>query len=116
MHGDAAEVEEDLSKVEWGAGLARLITAKFPNLIFFCLGWSTLALPTYLLTGLHETALSHAWIGQGTDGLYGRRLNFGECRVDRWATHTSTEYAYCNGCVDGCGSAIGDGLMCDEYV
>ena len=59
MHGDAAEVEEDLSKVEWGAGLARLITAKFPNLIFFCLGWSTLALPTYLLTGLHETALSH---------------------------------------------------------
>lgn len=44
------EEEEDLSKVEWGAGLARLIRGQFPNLIFFFLGWSCLGLPCYLTT------------------------------------------------------------------
>ena len=34
--------EEDLSKVEWGAGLAKLIERKFPDIIFFCIGWSLL--------------------------------------------------------------------------
>jgi CIC family chloride channel protein len=52
------EEEEDLSKIEWGAGLARLLEGQLPNMIFFGMGWSLLALPCYLATGWHEEYLS----------------------------------------------------------
>ncbi len=52
------EEEEDLSKVEWGAGLARLLDAQLPNMIFFGIGWSIFALPSYLTTGWKEANLS----------------------------------------------------------
>ena len=53
------EAPEDLSKVEWGAGLAKLIESEYPNLIFFIVGFSLLALPSYLFSGIHEHELSH---------------------------------------------------------
>lgn len=52
------EEEEDLSKVEWGAGLGRLLDAQLPNMIFFGIGWSVFALPSYLATGWKEAKLS----------------------------------------------------------
>lgn len=52
------EEEEDLSKIEWGAGLSRLIDGQLPNIIFFGVGWSLLALPCYLVTGWNEEYLS----------------------------------------------------------
>ena len=48
------EEAEDLSQIEWGAGLARLIDGQLPNMIFFGIGWSFFALPSYVATGWHE--------------------------------------------------------------
>ena len=45
------EEEEDLTKVEWGAGLTKLLERQIPAFVFFLLGWSLLGLPCYLLTG-----------------------------------------------------------------
>ena len=47
----AEEEEEDLTKVAWGAGLSKLLDAKIPQFVFFCLGWACLGLPCYLITG-----------------------------------------------------------------
>ena len=57
------EEEEDLSTIEWGAGLSRLIDGQLPNMIFFGVGWSLLgaisthlcSLLTSLLTSLFLT-------------------------------------------------------------
>ena len=59
------EEEEDLSKIEWGAGLSKLIFAEYPNLIFFFLGWSVLALPSYLGAGIDDHYLDH-----GTEEIF----------------------------------------------
>jgi hypothetical protein len=53
------EEEEDLSTIEWGAGLTRLVVSQFPNIILVCLGWSCIALPCYIITGWGEKYLSH---------------------------------------------------------
>ena len=49
---------EDLSKIEWGAGLSKVIDGQLANIIFFSLGWSLLALPCYLGVGSDEHYLS----------------------------------------------------------
>ena len=56
---------EDLSKVEWGAGFARLVKSKYPDIFFFFLGWSLLALPSYLWAGLNED-----WLSKGSDEVF----------------------------------------------
>ena len=79
------EEAEDLTKVEWGAGLARMMRGQIPNMLFVGLGFSCLvrppcphptttarqvcadanaltqpqALPSYLATGWNETHLSN---------------------------------------------------------
>ena len=68
------EEEEDLSKVEWGAGLARMLDRQIPNIIFFCLGWSCLSLPCYLASGADGDALSKG------DEVSCRRARVSNCR------------------------------------
>lgn len=41
-----------------GAGLARLLEGQLPNMVFFGVGWSIFALPSYLATGWNEEYLS----------------------------------------------------------
>ena len=41
-----------------GAGLARLLEGQLPNMVFFGVGWSFFALPSYLATGWNEEYLS----------------------------------------------------------
>ena len=55
---DAPDEHEDLSKIEWGAGLSRLVDSQLPNVIFFCFGWTALGLPSYIWTKPYPTGMA----------------------------------------------------------
>ena len=52
------EEEEDLWKIEWGAGLGRMISGQVPNFLLVLTGVSCFALPSYLVSGSGESFLS----------------------------------------------------------
>jgi hypothetical protein len=51
-HGE--DDEEDLSKIEWGAGFGRMIDEQLPNVLLICCGFAVGGLPSYLGTGAYD--------------------------------------------------------------
>ena len=61
------EEAEDLSKIEWGAGLGRLLDRQIPNVILTFLGCSVVGLPAYLIAG---GSPDEVYLSRGNDIIF----------------------------------------------